>query len=424
MYNLKRVYVAATFNPDHFHIVLSENKNNSFHLIWSQSYPNEGLYDRKKVINSIKLKDKLKEVLGKASAYVGSKILKVLVSFENILDDLSIRKITTNTMTFVNKWHLIYKQVNAYTKQFCKVDPYLKQTNVFSWKVLNFIDTKNEQEVDSLEVGHNYQANVQIYSSKNPLVDQINAIFYNTSYQVLNNSCPELDLHSMLKQPKADKIVVNIQSEQTVFATYSNGALIHLSKTKFGENDVFAFVHEKSSATNISLPQIKNLVYNHLNQLNQKPINLVCKTNDQFLNMGFLSNQQLLSLIVQSLSQIADALNSECQKITKKFHCQIEQIVVYSNCEIIALAAEELAKIMDEKLKISAYKNTMRFLRPIHFLTGLAIMRQVQEDNLLGREESCLEVFYSESFDKKFDRNLTFLSLSKDVSQIVQKIIK
>ena len=132
MYNLKRVYVAATFNPDHFNIVLSENKNNSFHLIWSQSYPNEGLYDRKKVINSIKLKDKLKEVLGKASAYVGSKILKVLVSFENILDDLSIRKITTNTMTFVNKWHLIYKQVNAYIKQFCKVDPYLQQTNVFS----------------------------------------------------------------------------------------------------------------------------------------------------------------------------------------------------------------------------------------------------------------------------------------------------
>ncbi|WP_027119489.1 MPN316 family protein [[Mycoplasma] testudinis] len=424
MYNLTKVYAAVSLTPKAFNIVVSENANDSFNLLWSDSFANEGYYDQNRILLATQFKSKIKEVLGRASDILSNKIVKVIVSFEGLLDDLEIKAARTKPMTFVNKWNLIYKQINSFANEICATDQYLKNTNVFSWKVLNFTYANSKQVATELEAGKNYVANVQIYSSRSDLVGEVNGIFYSLGYQILKNSCTELDFHSMIKNPEIDKMVIDIQENKTNFATYQNGALISLTSTKFGEKNILEYILNKSQSTNITLKQVKEMISNQLNNANCEPINLICKTNDEFLNMGFVNTAQLKNLILQALSPIADALNLERKRVGQKYQCNIQQVAVYAKTSAIASVAEKLTRLVDKNVDIFAYKNMFTFLEYQYFLTGLTIMRQVHEDHLNKSDESCIEVFYSETFNKKFDRNLAILNLTKDVTHLVQKIIK
>lgn len=424
MYNLKTVYAVISLDLNNVNFLISENANGSFNLIWSHSFKNDNFYNSEKILSSHNFKAKIKETLTMASEHLSIKIKKVLISFEGIVDYLNIKPILTKEFTYVNKT-LTQKRLNEYVDEFCATNSHLKTTNFLSWKLVNFVDVNSKNiNLNNLEAGKKYRASLVLYTSDSDLVAQINGLIYSLGYEIMSTSLCQVNFHSLLNSNSKNSLVIDIHKNKTHLLTFLNESLIKASTINFGESDIFDYITKYSQNLAVNKTKVIEMVSTNISNTEEQSINLVCQTGDEFLNMGFLSAKQISNLLEQSLSKLADFVNLECKKIKEEFDFKINQILIVSQIKNIRKKAFKLKKFLEETKEISVAKNNFSFLKDEFYLAAIAIVNQVKYNIQFKKNETCIETYYSENFDRRIDKKFASFSLSNDVNSLIQKLIK
>lgn len=424
MYNLKEVYVALSIDLERINLVVSDNSNGEFNLLWSDTALNENFYNEELILKPQKLKKKIHELIQKASINIDLKIEKLIVTFDSMIHDFKLKELQTDNFVFKSLDNLRKRMEDAvYSWNSTKnlSDP----QNTLWWQVSNLIDAHSKKPVtiDQLITGRIYRANIEFYSAQSKLINDFAEIIRSLELDVINVSICQLDFHSITNQ-KQKHIIVDMHSDCSHVLFFNNDKIVSKTTINYGENDIFDYISRNINQDIFPLQRVREVLESNMISDYKDSVNIVCKTGDRFLKMGYMSANQFFDLVNQSLMCFTKLINNEMKNLQHKFNTKFDKLVFYSKSKNIAKHITTNKKTFDFDIEVSNLENNFFLLDDNYFLAALAIQRQVKINKKFLYSQSCTQPYYSSVFEKQAERNLATLALTNDITKLVQKIIK
>ncbi|WP_033159791.1 MPN316 family protein [Mycoplasmoides alvi] len=417
MYNLKTVSVAISLNEEKINLVVSDNTNGSFNLLYTNSVLNDNFYSNEKINNEEKFIEAIFNLLKNASDAIDLKITKIILSFDGLINSFNIHKIKTGFFIYKSP-EMIYSKINeAIDLWVNKTINLSENSKIISWKISNWVDINNQKVLDTnLKNNSKYRAKINVYTTNSFLVDKVVKLIESLNVNVINVSL--CCLNSTVLTKKQNELLIEIHENDSHVLLLSNGVIEHSINLNFSIKQLNEYIALKINNNLLNFSKIKEIISDILDYNDENESNLIFSRDSKFLKANYLKKKEISSLIKEYIYLLINHLNKTLD-LTK-----FNNIFVMSDYQTIS---NHFVKCLNElniaNLQIFNVKNNFMLLDNEYYLTALSVIyfNQKQKYKLF---ESCVEPYYSDVYDQKMQAKLKAMTINTNITQIVQKFIK
>ncbi|WP_027124027.1 MPN316 family protein [Mycoplasmoides pirum] len=415
MYNLKTVCVGISIDINEIKLIVSDNANNNFNLLYSTSIDNKSLYDEKQILDIKKLKHAIYELINDAQKYTELKIEKVLISFDDgIVKEFNINQIKTDFFTYKSPqkvFERINNAINVWNKNI--------NSEILWWEVYSWIDEQTKQKIQTNEIviGSRYLAKINVYTTNNLLVNQFINLINDLNIKVLNTTI--CSLNASVITNNEESIVLEIYNDYSQLLYLKNGILENKKHFSFSNNEFYKYVANQIDTNLIDSHKIKNLLNDNLNTFFENNINLAFSIGDNFLDSNYVKSTILTNLVNNYASEIIQILEKEISfKKINKF------LILCKSKPLVNSLIDKLYKITNPPNQIIYSNNNLLLLDNKYYSLALGIIQFYRKHSIYKIDNSCVQPYYSNTYDKKIEIKLATMAINNNITKTVQKIIK